>query len=733
MKEFKFWCQKVLPLVYDDSLSYYELLCKVVDYLNKLSDSLNNTNEQIMQLAKEFNELKNYIDNYFDELDVQTEVNNKIQQLQESGYFEHLINVTKFNELSSSVNKSISDFENSVNKSISAFENSVNKTIDSIQLGSPSGSFSNYEELQSTHPRGASGFYIVNGNWYYWNGEEWANGGIWNAAVVGKHSIEPINIKGSNVFEYTSRDKLIDNSFINDVGVITSYAGAQRYVVDITPNGYVMFIGQQQASAGLFAFLNGDNVVSTFSTNSVTKYDIDVVRIIMAGKEISNSARYNNLIVYVIKAPSNANKFSVNGYINESFPDFRDITWIGDFDLNVLINLFFGYSDIFNEERGKAYITSLSNNSKIKLIDGMSYFYDSNGTYIRWKATDFYMTLYPMKAGETYSFARKYGRSGYGDIVLWNADGTIEIINPDDLSDGLSVLLSDGLAVTSKLITPSKDCILTCSTGTYGGTHRNQTLDDTFIGKPLYANFPTTPYIQTINDYALLPSNVNLKNSLEGAKITVIGDSITEKNYRANTNWVDLFTNMGAKMQNLGLSSSGFKSLIQTTGNIYSTRISQINSDVELIGVSVSFNDYKYFDDLGTIYDTLSDGTLYGYVNDFFDKLINAFPTVPIICYTTNPWATIYYGGTNTLSVQAKEYLQGISEICANRGIAFLSLFHNTSLMPWIEANNNYYFDSDGTRSPDGIHPNSKGHQILFRHYLPFFMENYRTPNDFYI
>ena len=34
---FRFWCQKVLPLVYDDSLSYNELLCKVVDYLKSLS------------------------------------------------------------------------------------------------------------------------------------------------------------------------------------------------------------------------------------------------------------------------------------------------------------------------------------------------------------------------------------------------------------------------------------------------------------------------------------------------------------------------------------------------------------------------------------------------------------------------------------------------------------------------------------------------------------------------
>lgn len=36
MTAFRFWCQKVLPLVYEESLSYYEILCKVVDYINKL-------------------------------------------------------------------------------------------------------------------------------------------------------------------------------------------------------------------------------------------------------------------------------------------------------------------------------------------------------------------------------------------------------------------------------------------------------------------------------------------------------------------------------------------------------------------------------------------------------------------------------------------------------------------------------------------------------------------------
>lgn len=33
---FRFWCQKVLPLVYGDSLSYYEVLNKVVEYVNNV-------------------------------------------------------------------------------------------------------------------------------------------------------------------------------------------------------------------------------------------------------------------------------------------------------------------------------------------------------------------------------------------------------------------------------------------------------------------------------------------------------------------------------------------------------------------------------------------------------------------------------------------------------------------------------------------------------------------------
>ena len=58
---FRFWCQKVLPLVYDDSLSYYELLCKVVCKLNELAENQNNLSDEIKQVAQDLNDFKNQI------------------------------------------------------------------------------------------------------------------------------------------------------------------------------------------------------------------------------------------------------------------------------------------------------------------------------------------------------------------------------------------------------------------------------------------------------------------------------------------------------------------------------------------------------------------------------------------------------------------------------------------------------------------------------------------------
>ena len=59
----RFWRQKVLPLVYDDSLSYYELLCKVVDYINNLIETDNDIISDMDSMKSDLAVVKDFVDN----------------------------------------------------------------------------------------------------------------------------------------------------------------------------------------------------------------------------------------------------------------------------------------------------------------------------------------------------------------------------------------------------------------------------------------------------------------------------------------------------------------------------------------------------------------------------------------------------------------------------------------------------------------------------------------------
>ena len=64
LKHFRFWCYKVLPLVYDDSLSYYEILCKVVKYINDLIDQDKVLGDELASQKAALQELQDWIANF---------------------------------------------------------------------------------------------------------------------------------------------------------------------------------------------------------------------------------------------------------------------------------------------------------------------------------------------------------------------------------------------------------------------------------------------------------------------------------------------------------------------------------------------------------------------------------------------------------------------------------------------------------------------------------------------
>ena len=64
LNNFRFWCQKVLPLVYDDSLSYYEVLCKIVKYINDIIGNEKELSDEFLELKKEVEKVQEMLDNF---------------------------------------------------------------------------------------------------------------------------------------------------------------------------------------------------------------------------------------------------------------------------------------------------------------------------------------------------------------------------------------------------------------------------------------------------------------------------------------------------------------------------------------------------------------------------------------------------------------------------------------------------------------------------------------------
>ena len=58
VKNFPFWCQKVLPLVYEESLSYYEVLCKLTDYINRAINDIAELEKVVQEFGVSVSEIK---------------------------------------------------------------------------------------------------------------------------------------------------------------------------------------------------------------------------------------------------------------------------------------------------------------------------------------------------------------------------------------------------------------------------------------------------------------------------------------------------------------------------------------------------------------------------------------------------------------------------------------------------------------------------------------------------
>ena len=203
---------KAIPLAFDESMSYYETLCGLLAYLkDTVIPTVNNNADVVIELQTLYEELKTYVDNYFENLDVQEEINNKLDEMVEDGTIDRIIN----QEIFQNINNEINEINDTIDKKLPEY-----KPINMIQ------------DLSVTFPLNTSiqGFTIDdNNNIYIYVIKDNEYGDIYKYNLINHNYVG----KFENLKLYHGNDLLYKNNKIYVASTISSNGQSTNKIICI--------------------------------------------------------------------------------------------------------------------------------------------------------------------------------------------------------------------------------------------------------------------------------------------------------------------------------------------------------------------------------------------------------------------------------------------------------------------------------------------------------------------
>lgn len=153
LEPFKKFCMTIgeIPTTYLDSMTYTEMIMFLCDYIqNKVIPTINNNAEVTEELQKAFIELKNYVDNYFEQPEINEKIiriinetispiinslNNKI----DSNYNElYNLIVDDYNKLSTIINNNYNLQKDYIDSKVAFLQYQIdNFSVDNIRIYDP--------------------------------------------------------------------------------------------------------------------------------------------------------------------------------------------------------------------------------------------------------------------------------------------------------------------------------------------------------------------------------------------------------------------------------------------------------------------------------------------------------------------------------------------------------------------------------------------------------------------
>jgi lysophospholipase L1-like esterase len=195
---------------------------------------------------------------------------------------------------------------------------------------------------------------------------------------------------------------------------------------------------------------------------------------------------------------------------------------------------------------------------------------------------------------------------------------------------------------------------------------------------------------------------------LSGKKWALFGDSLTDcTNTLAFRRYYRVLTDTATDIVNYAVSGSGY---IQNNGATINNIVSKVealtgNEGYDIISVFAGINDsgdnFGGYG-LGELGDT-EPSTMYGAIYTVFSTLQEKFPNSFVFAIT--PTVTSYRHSANN---EIDQIAEAVRKVCAWLKIPVADVNKNCPLKPWIEANQQKYYETN-----DGVHPNQEGHKLI--------------------
>lgn len=642
---FKHFCMSIgaIPTSYKNALSYYETLLWLIRFLeNTVIPAVDNNAEALDELQGLFVELKNYVEHYFDNLDVQEEINNKLDDMVSDGSLYSIINNEIFNDLNQKV------LQNTVD--ISANTEAIDNKVSYNEASSISMEMLNQEVREAL------------------------TGG--STAVVGVNSVDTVNIADKAVTilkldDYLQATKIMESGEPMALGTKASGIAKENtsthkitidaptstdyswYKVYLTKGKYYYFTGYNYGPCGLYIADSENNVLFN-SVTSPSSYKMTPYSLLFR-------ANSSGLYAYIdIKEQYYTENWRSITKINT--PLLREVSSIENkvkkIEAQLIKEIENGYLDYTHVSGANLPIFEVYNNPEYPVS----------------------VKIYQMSKGVKYH-VEGYKWSRVCGIYILALDNQIIYQSNDSAPNAKTFVEYDFTATQDGFI-----CVHDISTS---------------LGK-----------VEVIQPFTTENST---SEELSFNKWYALGDSLTENNFRASSNYVNYIEEeLGIEVVNLGHSGAGYKK-VNTNNKTIITEISEIpnyNYNTDIITVMGSINDFSYIaGSLGQLGDTTTD-TLYGAMYTFFSTLQSNYMGTRLGVITPPVTGTNY----NTQKPRFEAYNKALKETAELFGVPVLDLTYSCNLKPWETLFRNTFYSADGTGGTgqvDDTHPNSKGHWLI--------------------